>query len=324
MSDGLVFVLGAPRSGTTLLRAQLNRHSRIGLCDETFFFYWVAERQHVFGDLADPARRARAIDRFVATRRIERLGLDRAALAARLQQEATSYPAFFAALLAFYAEVHGKRIGGEKTPQHALHAATLRRWYPDARLIHLVRDPRDVVASLKRMPWGSGAALTDAKLWRDCVEGAEALSADPLFCRVRYESLVADPAGELARLCHFLGLDFEPAMLQGDAKKSDRWWFDRAQGALEKSRVERWRSELSADEIAVVERVAERHLAAHGYVAAAPPASESQWRAAQWQARRAALRRRVRHLPATFWRLVRPDLLAREERAIDGPADPAE
>ncbi len=324
MSDGLVFVLGAPRSGTTLLRAMLNRHSRVGLCDETFFFYWVAQRERVFGDLADPRRRARAIDRFVATRRIERLRLDRAALQACLQEEATSYPAFFASLLRFYARAQGKTIGGEKTPQHALHAATLRRWYPDARLIHLIRDPRDVAASLKRMPWGSGSALSDATLWRDCVEGAEALAGDPRFARVRYETLVEQPQPELERLCAFLGLAFEPGMLQGEAKKSDRWWFDRAQGALEKSRVERWRSELDADEVAIVERVAGHHLAAHGYVAAQPPATPPQWRAAQWQAKVAGLKRRWRHLPATFWRLVRPDLLAREERAIDGPGDPIE
>ncbi|MSR46014.1 MAG: sulfotransferase [Planctomycetes bacterium] len=324
MAEPLLFVVGAPRSGTTLLRAMLNRHSRIGLCDETFFVYWVAQRQRVFGDLADPARRARAIDRFLETRRILRLGLDLAALRGCLQQEAVSYPAFFAALLRFYSRAQGKPIGGEKTPQHALSSRTLLDWYPEARLIHLVRDPRDVVASLKRMPWGSGSRLGDAQTWNACVMGAEACSADPRFLRVRYEDVVAAPDSALERLCAFVGVAFEPAMLETSAKKTDRWWFDRAQGALEKSRVERWRSELTQDEIAVVEHVAGKALSQHGYVPAGPLATPSQLAVARLKAQMAGLRRKLRHVPATFWRLVRPDLLAREERAIDGPTDPAE
>jgi len=324
MAAPLLFVVGAPRSGTTLLRAMANRHSRIGLCDETFFFYWVAQRERVFGDLADPARRARAVDRFLETRRVIRLGLDAASLRRTLLAEATSYPAFFASLLRCYARAQGKEIAGEKTPQHALHARTLLDWYPDARVVHLVRDPRDVAASLKRMPWGSGSRLGDATLWRDCVAAAEACAADPRFLRVRYEALVERPQPELERICAALGVAFEPAMLAAEGGKSDRWWFDRAQGALEKSRVERWRSELGADEIAVVEAAAGDWLARLGYAPAGPPATARQLAAGRREARVAGLRRKLRHLPATFWRIVRPDLLAREERAVDGPADPAE
>ncbi|MBM4013831.1 MAG: sulfotransferase [Planctomycetes bacterium] len=320
--EPLLFVVGAPRSGTTLLRAMLNRHSRIGLCDETFFFYWVANRQRVFGDLADPARRARAVDRFLETRRVIRLGLDLAELRAALLREATSYPRFFAALLRFCARAAGKTIAGEKTPQHALEARTLLDWYPEARLLHLIRDPRDVVASLRRMPWGAGSRLGDACTWRDCVAGAEACAADPRFLRLRYEDLIEAPEQELRRICAALGIAFESVMLEGSGRKTDRWWFDRAQGAIEKGRVERWRSELTADDIAVVEAVAGEALGRHGYVPAAPPATPAQMARARREARMAGMRRRIRHLPATFWRLFRPDLLAREERAVDGPADP--
>ncbi len=324
MRDGLIFVVGAPRSGTTLLRAMLNRHPRFGLCDETFFFYWVAHRERIFGDLADPLRRARAVDRFLETRRVVRLGLDLAALRAHLHQHATSYPRFFAELLQFYARDHGKRVGGEKTPQHALVARQLLEWYPDARLIHLIRDPRDVVASLKRMPWGSGSRLGDARTWSACVDGAQACAADPRFLLVRYETLIAEPEPELTRICAFLGEPFVAGMLEGSARKSDRWWFDRAQGAVEKTRVERWRQELTVDEIAAIEWAIGDRLARYGYVASQPPASAAQRRRAATAAAFAALRRRIVHLPATLWRTLRPDLLAREERAIDGPADPVE
>jgi hypothetical protein len=323
-AEPLLFIVGAPRSGTTLLRAMLNRHSRIGLCDETFFFYWVGNRQRVFGDLADPNRRAHAVDRFLETRRVARLGLDLAALRVELLREAATYPRFFAALLRFYARAQGKAIAGEKTPQHALEARTLLDWYPEARLLHLIRDPRDVVASLRRMPWGAGSRLADARTWRACVDGAERCAGDPRFMRLRYEDLIAAPERELSRICSGLGVAFEPALLEASGRKTDRWWFDRAQGAVEQGRVERWRNELPAADIAVVEAVAGEALARHGYSSAGAAATAAQLARARLEARAAGLRRKLRHLPATFWRVVRPDLLAREERAVDGPDDPVE
>lgn len=317
MNDGLIFVIGAPRSGTTLVRAMLNRHHRIALCDETYFNYWVAGRQRVFGDLSDPARRARAIDRYLETTRIRRLELDLTALREFLMVEATTYPRFLEAILVFYARSRQKTRAGEKTPQHAFIARKLLDWYPTARLVHIVRDPRDVVASMLRMPWGNHNCVLDARLWRACVAGAEECETDPRFLAVRYETLVAEPELQLRRICEFVGEQAEPGMLDGPGQTADRWWFARAQGAVEKGRVDLWKRELKPDCIAVVEWLAGDRLAKYGYEPSQPPLSKAGRSWAVIAAAAASLRRRARHLDAAYWHWMRPDQLAKEERAID-------
>src|SRR5262249_26323473 len=117
-----IFLVGAPRSGTTLLRSMLNRHPCFALCDETFFFYWVARRARAFGDLESDANRRRVVERLLEMRRVRRLGLDADALRARLLAEGTSYARLFESLLRCYADAQGKARCGEKTPQHALFA----------------------------------------------------------------------------------------------------------------------------------------------------------------------------------------------------------
>jgi len=319
---GPILLVGAPRSGTTLLRAMLNRHPRIGLCDETYFHYWVAQRAGLFGDLADAAQRARAVDRLLELRRIRRLGLDLAQLREHLVATATSCPLLFLELMRFHAQAGGKVRFGEKTPHHALVARELLAWFPDARLIHLVRDPRDVVASLRHMPWGSGSLLTDARLWRDCVDGVERCGARQNLLVVRYETLIEQPEAELRRLCDFLGEPFDAAMVAAGAPaRSDRWWFDRAQGAIDGSRRDRWREELSHGDAACVEWIAGERLARYGYAAAERPAGALTKLRGRLGAAAAALQEGVRHLPATFWRVVAPDRIALQERIFDGATD---
>ena len=153
-----IFIVGAPRSGTTLLRAMLSRHPRVGLSDETYYLYTVYQRCRAFGDLANPANRKALIESYTATQRVQQLEIDLSRLRDRLMAEGTSYPAFCATLLQCYAEAQGKTRAGEKTPAHARYVNTLLEWYPNARVIHLVRDARDVCASLSNMPWSRKAA----------------------------------------------------------------------------------------------------------------------------------------------------------------------
>jgi hypothetical protein len=104
----------------------------------------------------------------------------------------------------------------EKTPDHALHLDLADALLPSCRAIHLVRDPREVVASLlaaSRRPWGAGWAPSSAHAavarWRECVESAEASGArlgPGRVLRVRYEDLRRDPAGSLRGIAEFMGL----------------------------------------------------------------------------------------------------------------------
>src|ERR1700735_558080 len=125
MNEAPVFVVGAPRSGTTLLRNMLNRHPRLAIVLETQVYNYVYRRRPAFGDLGVPAARRRFVKEYLATERIERSGLKLEGLEERLLRDATSYRALFAALMEHYATGEGKARWGEKSPQHALFSETL-------------------------------------------------------------------------------------------------------------------------------------------------------------------------------------------------------
>jgi len=167
-----VFIVGSPRSGTSLLRNILNRHPALAVCGETHFHHYVYKRRKAFGDLRNPQNRQHLVAEFLALWRIQRLGMDLQALSGRLSRDATSYRAFFRSVLEHYAESQGKKRWGEKTPQHVLFTETLCEWYPGAVILHVVRDPRDVVASLQRMPWAANSVVTNARVWLKCNRAA--------------------------------------------------------------------------------------------------------------------------------------------------------
>lgn len=313
-----IFVVGAPRSGTTLLRVILNRHPEIGLCDETFFFYYVARRRRAFGDLSDPARRRRLIEAYLTTRRMREMGLDLRALGDRLAIAGTSYAAFFSTLLRFYAETHEKTRWGEKTPLHAAELPTLAEWFPDGRVLHLVRDPRAVVGSLQRMPWGARSVLRNARLWKRMTAPAGADRAVIARMVVRYEELVADPPRTLREVCDFLAVSYDPRMLAPDSHApARRPWMQRAQQAVTTARVESWRVELSDEQVRLIEWICAPEMRSLGYAAARPPAST--WLKLQGAAHaiQDAVWQRVRRAPRLWYHWARPRALAAEERWLD-------
>lgn len=313
-----VFIVGAPRSGTTLLRAMLNRHPRIGLSDETYFFYYVYLRRRAFGDLADPANRRRLIASYGATQRMRRLKLDLGRLSERLMAEGTSYPAFFATILRFYAEAHGKVRPGEKTPHHAWYVETLLGWYPEGRVIHLVRDPRDVCASLFNVPWGRKTAVANADLWVNLTLAAERGQGNPRFRRVRYEDVVAAPEQAMRDLSDFIGEQFDPAMLStAPVSTADQPWFLRSHDALSKDRKGAWRGELKADDVQLIEATAGPLMQQMGYDLSESPASAGLRLKGRVKSRMEDLKDRLKRAPRLWYFWMQPRNLAGEEKWID-------
>jgi hypothetical protein len=174
---------------------------------------------------------------------------------------------------AAYAAKLSKPGWADKTPHYVHHVDHLLSVWPEARVVVLVRDGRDVALSLKRLPFGPNNAWAAAQWWARGVRAgrmAVARHPDAVTC-VRYEDIVADPEGEIGRLCGFLGLRFEPAML--DLRRVDRSrivpdqaaWFPTIFEGIGSDAVERWRREMSPRDQRTFAALAGDELTANGY-----------------------------------------------------------
>src|SRR4029079_5985634 len=155
------FVLGAPRSGTTMFRLLLNHHSQPCVPPESWFFPLRFPKVPHYGDFSQPGQ----IEEFaldVATTISEsdhpisfvcNVTSDEIAQAVRAKR-ADNYAKAYAAFMSYIAEREHKQIWGDKTPYHTAFVNVLAHCFPNAKFISLLRDPRDVVASILNTSWG--------------------------------------------------------------------------------------------------------------------------------------------------------------------------
>jgi hypothetical protein len=273
-----VFFVGCPRSGTTLLRRLADAHAELAVARGT---RWIARTFEFRRGLTD--------DGFVTPRLVQRLRDDpfrRERLALedgdfeRLlgDGERVSFADFVTRLYDLYGERHGKRLVGDKTPGYVRYLETLHGLWPEVRFVHIVRDGRDVCLSV--LDWRKDATgfstfaadpVTTTAVWwewyvRLGLEGGSELGPG-LYHELRYESLVAEPEAECVRLCAFLGIPFDGAMLRFhegrtqddpglDAKKA---WRPVTPG------LRSWRSDMSRDDVVRFEAAAGGLLDELGY-----------------------------------------------------------
>ena len=158
----------------------------------------------------------------------------------------------------------GKARLAERTPLHALHTGLIGDIYPDGRIVHIIRDGRDVVRSLLAQQWGPENVAEGAREWRAAIETARAGAGNSArYLEVRYEDLHADPEVRIEGLYRWLGLTVDDAILER---------------ALTEARVERnldpggtpagsgkWRSAFTQADLAAFEDVAGDLLDDLGY-----------------------------------------------------------
>lgn len=201
------FVVGCARSGTTLVRMMLTSHPHVAVPPESHFVVAMAP--------SDPSADF-PVEQLLQYPRVAPWALD--ADAVRAAEQAIGpwdYPRAVRAVFEAYAAAQGKPRWGDKTPGYVEHLPLLARLFPDARFVHVIRDGREVAASLAEWPWGPASPEAGGFWWRRKV-GIGRRDGGALgdrYREVRLEDLVADPEGELAGLCRFLDLDVAPSML---------------------------------------------------------------------------------------------------------------
>jgi hypothetical protein len=255
------FVVGCPRSGTTMVQQALNRHSQIVVPPETKFFF------SFFGH--PKKRQARHIGRINADLDIQ--------LPRPMKQVASisEGQAYYEDMARQYVKRHvAKNVVhfGEKTPEHTGLLPSIRRLYPDAKILVLYRDGRDVASSLTRMPWMSPNLYVNFIVWLyyHSILQEERRSRCPNLYFARYEDVVADPEKEFKAILHFLGADYEPAVAAGHGNREgvpqrEMAWKSRALQPITNERIGVFRQELSGGQIEILERLGRDALPALGY-----------------------------------------------------------
>jgi hypothetical protein len=284
------FIVGVPRSGTTMLRLMLDAHPDMAIPSETYFVTNLIEA----GDGgAGPDQLANVL---VTHRRWGDLGIDEAALRRRLT--AMGRPSGGDAVrVAFelYAEGRGKPRWGDKTPAYLTNIAQIHAALPEARFVHLIRDGRDVALSILRMPEDDrpmrrpdSAGLVATRWSRRIRRARDQGERVPHYLEIRYEDLVRDPEPALRSVCDLIELPFTGAMLEFHAQAATRLAeMDRdlaprddlpaqsAEGRLAphalaskpptSDRVGVWRTEMSAEQLAEFEEEGGEMLRELGY-----------------------------------------------------------
>jgi hypothetical protein len=264
--DTPVFVIGAARSGTSILTWLIRRYLKISFGSESQFIIRFYRRLPEYGDLRNDAQLEQLIDDIAKERCFERWAvrfgfmLDRRRVFEQLANGPRGYPQVLNAIFEALAHHHEMHRWGDKTPEYNHDLPVLLSLFPNAQFVHIVRDGRDVALSSFRMPFGAGNAYRAAVDWRlaelRIAHFAASLSADQVST-IRYERMLSNPTQVFANLIDFLGIEKTPEVLSAISADIAR--------QLRQDNCGRWRAGLSTAEQRIYESVAGDQLRAAGY-----------------------------------------------------------
>ncbi|MGY9002581.1 MAG: sulfotransferase family protein [Rhodospirillales bacterium] len=227
-----IFIACAPRSGSTLLRLVLDAHPRLAVPSPCWMYELNYPYLYSYGDLSNKDNfRALAQDvhdnKFVQNLQ---MGLDVVGLMEAATEQ--SFKGIYEGIHIHYAKSKGKTRWGEKSPRDAFWVDDIIRDFPDAQIVHIVRDGRDMAIDIADSPeMLPNNIYTGAHIWREfntaVINSAKSLNKDNYYV-IRYEDICADPEPTLKKLCDFLGEDYDPAMLAHHTTESTKGWSKKA------------------------------------------------------------------------------------------------
>jgi hypothetical protein len=274
-SSAPVFVLGSPRSGTTLLYHMLLSAGNFAIYRAESEVLHLLEPR--FGDLSVERNKKRLMHAWLKTRLFAATGLDAAPLQERVMAECRNGGDFLRIVMEETARRQGVARWAECTPDHLLYLPRIKQTIPEALVIHIIRDGRDVALSMERqnyprqLPWDMKSRRMAAGLYWEWMvrkgrEQGRELGAD--YIEVHYEDLVSRPQQVLNRLSAFIGqaLDYEQIQRVGIGSVSQPNTSFKAEAVDDGfSPVGRWKKHFTPGELATFEELLGEALPELGY-----------------------------------------------------------
>ena len=277
MEVQVVFIVGVGRSGTSLLMTLLNGHSKIAFTPETHFF-----RLYIANEETRKEIEKEGVDYFKSI-----LETDKYFSRLNISMEAAFEPYdngnqvfnlidFYKRLLQLYLERKNKNFIGDKDPRYLDFLAEIKQEFPNAKVIQIYRDPRDVILSKTKAEWSAhrpywvNAIISQVQLRRGRKMALQLFGKN--YYELSYESLLSQPENTLTKLLSFVGVEFEPEILDlnKSAKElvdeSEMQWKDNTlKPLIGQKNIEKWRKKLSPEQIRCTEIICKDWFSYLGY-----------------------------------------------------------
>ena len=274
LESGLFFIIGTGRCGTTLLQSMLSEHSQILVPLEMGFFTNLEPAIH-FSDPLSENEVNEYLRYCIQYWWWPELSIDSEAFCEVVRKGMRSARSIFLWLLGQLSAGSGKVKIGEKTIGNWHKVGRILELFPQAKFIHIYRDPRDVVVSLQEQVWWRAkSAMPTAMYCRQVLSSLKTLEQhldNKQFLRVQYELLVKKPEQELSKICVFLGEKFESRMLHFYQRKkrgyvdAEAEWKELTLQPLTLERIGIYREQLKLREIWTIEQILGQLLREYGY-----------------------------------------------------------
>lgn len=283
-----VFILGNPRSGTSLFRLMLNQHSKIVAPPESGFMQWWFKKYKNW-DISDNFnnRINEFLDDLYESRKFETWKINRNALKEIiLLKKPKDYAQLTECVyLAYDSNPENIKIIADKNNYYINHLTELKKIWPDAKFIHIIRDGRDVACSYLDMseletdsPYKPNLPENIRKIAKDWVDNNNEIAAlskkyPENYILIKYEDLIIDSRNTLANFCDFLGIEFDHKMLDYYKpsvrdKSEPKETLDWKKKTLEKpdlKRIGRYSCDLKKKQIELFNNIALPSLKLYGY-----------------------------------------------------------
>jgi hypothetical protein len=273
--EPVIFIVGVGRSGTTLLQGMLNAHKDIAFPPETHFVREFLANPRI-NRLLQKKKFQRVRDSILASESLKRLNLDLAAILEVCTCEGQfTLVNFYRELLDVYRRRKNKRLIGDKDPKNVEYLLTIKEYFPEAFIIHLIRDPRDLILSRMKAEWSKGRPfLSHIAAYREQLkkgrkEGVNYFGGN--YYELRYEDLISNPQHELKDICRRLGVEYDPGMLSYPQtameiiKGAEIRWKENCFKPVMAANMEKWPGNLSRRQVSLIEKICRLPFGEYGY-----------------------------------------------------------
>ncbi|MCF6222628.1 MAG: sulfotransferase [Flavobacteriaceae bacterium] len=278
------FILGNPRSGTSLFRLMLNSHPNVVVPPESGFLQWWYSKYKNWSirDSQNIEFVKIFIKDILSSKKIEDWKLDSKMVEENIFKfQPSNYGELSSLIYYSYKNNSDIKLIGDKNNYYIHYLSTLDSIYPTSKYIHLIRDGRDVACSYKKIKTLDTNSLYKPNLntgiqkialeWKTNINGIDTFLENKKAVKIRYEDLLLNPEEELKKVCNFLEISFHKQMLDffksefNDEPLSTRDWKMKTFEPLDKSNFGKYKNILSDKEIVLFNKVNQNLLSMYGY-----------------------------------------------------------